>query len=399
MSSVGTIDTTLKANTKKYDSRINKSRTYTQAFASSLKNVSIGAAAFGVSVAATYKTIESFVTSAARIGDEIGKGAGRIGISTLEFQSLNFAMEQSGGDSKKLETAFRGMNMAIRRLQDGTPTTIKTFKELGISIADIEGLNSADQFRLIAKSLQNIEDPARRAAIAQELFSRAGADVQLLAQGLSAYEKEFNDLNLEIDSETVSRLEQINDLVNVQSKAWDKLIAEIGVELLPAFKGATDLLISALEKALEIHESIKSSVNEMRGLPDHVKAINGASDAELQRFLDKQAKEEERKKQAPIEAERQGKISEVDKQIEAQKELIQAIKDQGTKLAPLPQALQKGTQAQIGFMAQLDRQNQQAKIDAREQKKISLAEKHLKELEDIRKGLTEQNNEIEVAIL
>jgi hypothetical protein len=90
-------------------------------------------------------------------------------------------------------------------------------------------------------------------------------------------------------------------------------------------------------------------------------------------------------KRSRIDPEFDSIINNLDRQIASQREVVRALREQNNRLAPLPQALQKGTTAQLSFVAQLQRDKQQAKIDAREKKKIDLQEKQLKELEELRR--------------
>jgi hypothetical protein len=419
MATIANLDVNLRARTQKYETNMKNAGKSTRRFSDTTRNAArgtesfqgrltslatkgaIATAAIGVMGAAVNKLVQDY----AKLGDEIGKAAARTQLSTDDLQSLSFAFEQSGGSVQNLETAIKSMSTQYLDLQRGTATSTDLFNRLGITLNDLEGLDVGERFRLIAKSISNIQDPTEKAAVAVKLFGRSGSTILPLIKNLDATEQQFKDLGLTIDQSLLRTAEDLTDKNNILKRSFEKMKAEVGSALTPAAEGFNNILIKVNNTLSSSARGMKEFVRQSRGLPQIVNAINGATDSEFQAFLNRQAQQPDSrivkrrlKVQDPLSE--SGSSFLIDRQINTQKQLIETLKNQNNKLAPLPQALQRGTSAQIGFVAQLQRQNQQAKMEARDKKKIDLAEKHLKELEKIRKQREEEfKDKVEVDIL
>lgn len=414
MATIANLDVNLRAKTQKYETNMKNAGKSTRRFSDTTRDAAKGTESFqakltsfaakglivtGV-IAGIGLGVNKLVQDFAKVGDEIDKAAQRTQISAANFQSLAFAFEQNGGSAANLETSIRSVSTQYLDLQRGTKTSIDLFNRLGLTLRDLQGLSVDDQFRLIAKSVGNIDDPLERAAVATKLFGRSGSTILPLIKNLDETEQRFRDLGLTIDDSAISSAAKLTDLNNELSKSWKKLSSELNTLFSPAIQGLTMLfrdLNLTLSSASRGAVLFARNLSLIPNIPQLQRAIN-LPDENFQRQPPSQIVRKRLKVNDPLSD--SGSSFLIDRQINAQKELIQALKQQSNKLAPLPQALQKGTSAQIGFVAQLQRQNQQAKIDAREKKKIDLAEKHLKELEKIRKQREDEfKDKTEISIL
>jgi hypothetical protein len=348
--------------------------------------------------AAVNRVIQDF----AALADEIGKASKRAQISTDDFQSLGFAMEQSGGSTKQLETAFKTVAAQLYELDRGSTTAADLFKEVKLSAEDLSGLSVGDQFRKIAKGLLNITDLQKRAAVAQKIFGRSGTSLLPLLGNMDELEKRFKKLGLTIDAEAIAAGEQLTDMNNELKRSFEKLASEFVSELLPAIIIITTAL-REMNRSLSTMLSVSGQIVKggfLRQIPligsyldagaRITKAMaeamaGGRLDDIKDKIPDLPESDMGGTKRSRIDPEFDSIINNLDRQIASQREVVRALREQNNRLAPLPQALQKGTTAQLSFVAQLQRDKQQAKIDAREKKKIDLQEKQLKELEELRR--------------
>jgi hypothetical protein len=424
MATIANLDVNLRAKTQKYETNMKNAGKSTRRFSDTTRDAAKGTESFqakltsfaakglivtGV-IAGIGLGVNKLVQDFAKLGDSIGKAAARTQISTDDFQTLSFAFEQSGGSAANLETSIRSMSAQYLELQRGTSNSVDLFNRLGLTLSDLQGLDVADQFRLIARSISNVRDPLERAAIANRIFGRSGSTILPLIANLDQYEQRLRDIGGVISGSAIKDAEDLTDLNNELSRSWDKLTSQLSSMFVPAVRLLTESfreLNSTLAGTLTAGDAVIES-GFLRQIPVVGDFLQGA--LEGNRALSGVASGRGRGNGGVSAVDSIiGAIPSVgapqttaviDRQIEAQKELIRALKDQSNRLAPLPQALQKGTSAQIGFVAQLQRQNQQAKIDAREKKKIDLAEKHLKELEKIRKQREDEfKDKTEISIL
>ncbi len=428
MATIANLDVNLRARTQKYETNMKNAGKSTRRFSDTTRNAARGTESFqakltsfaakglivtGV-IAGIGLGVNKLVQDFAQVGDAIGKAAARTQLSTDDFQTLSFAFEQSGGSAANLETAIKSMSTQYLDLQRGTATSTDLFNRLGITLNDLEGLDVGERFRLIAKSISNIQDPTEKAAVAVKLFGRSGATILPLIQNMDQYEQRLRDINGVISGSSIRDAENLTDLNNELSRSWDKLTSQLSGAFVPAVRVLNEAfrdLNTTLGNTLTAGEAvIKSGLlkqipivgNFLQGALKGAGAISEAASGRGGGVAGGGGKA------SALDA-ILGSIPSVgapqttaiiDKQIAAQKELIATLKQQNNRLAPLPQALQKGTSAQIGFVAQLQRQNQQAKMEARDKKKIDLAEKQLKELEKLRKEQEQRaKGQVEVNIL
>jgi len=420
MATIANLDVNLRAKTQKYETNMKRAGQSTRRFSETTQKAAMGTESFQAKLASFAKKglavtavitglafgINKLVGSFADTGDALAKSAGSAQISTKDFQSLAFAFEKSGSSADGVSSAFEAVGDRFVDLQDGSTTMIALFKRMGLSLADLSGLDTADRFRLIAKSINNIKDPLERVGVASKIFGGTGKDILNVAGNLGTLENEFNNLGLSIDEGALQRASALKDANLALQKSWEKLTSVLGSKFIPVIVDLTEKFAGFLVKVSNSIDKLDIFIQKSLGLksiPQFAGAVGGVSDDEFQRFLSQRGGgsrivRKRLKVNDPLSD--SGSSFLIDRQINAQKELIQALKQQSNKLAPLPQALQKGTSAQIGFVAQLQRQNQQAKIDAREKKKIDLAEKHLKELEKIRKQREDEfKDKTEISIL
>ena len=96
------------------------------------KIIAFGKAAI---VAFAVRQVKGFVDEL----DEIGKSAGKVGVTTDEIQKLRFAAEQTGGSASELDKALERLNNSIGEARQGTGEGKKAFEQLGISLNDNKG--------------------------------------------------------------------------------------------------------------------------------------------------------------------------------------------------------------------------------------------------------------------
>jgi len=197
-----------------------------------LRLVAAGAAALGPLAA----TVRVFT----RAGDELEKMSRRTGLSVEALSELGFAAEQSGADLATLEKGVRTMQRAVNDLGRGLSTQTDAFGDLGLTMADLEGLSPEEQFKLIAERLSQVEDASKRAAIAQQIFGRAGTRLLPLmeagARGIEALQEEARRLGLTISTETAKDAARLTDAFNIVRRVLRITAITVGGALAPALE-------------------------------------------------------------------------------------------------------------------------------------------------------------------
>lgn len=185
---------------------------------------------------------------AANYGDAIRDASIRTGISTETLSGLKFAAEQTGTSFESINTGLIRMSRNALAASEGTGQAARAFETLGVSVKDSAGqLRSQDAILLdVAEAFSKMEDGTRKAALAQQLFGRGGAQmIEFLNQGeegLLAFQQRARELGLEILPGAATAADKFNDSLNELQNAQLGLSNTIGQILLPGLTRVVDVI-------------------------------------------------------------------------------------------------------------------------------------------------------------
>ncbi len=208
-----------------------------KAFGAGVRQLGLRLVAAGV---AALVPLAATVRIFAKAGDELEKMSRRTGLSVEALSELAFAAEQSGADIETLEKGVRTMQRAINDLDRGLSTQVDAFGDLGLAIEDLQGLSPEAQFKLIAERLSQVTDASRRAALAQQIFGRAGTRLLPLmeqgAAGIEQLQQEARRLGLTISTQTAKDAARLTDAFNIVRRVLRITAITIGSALAPALE-------------------------------------------------------------------------------------------------------------------------------------------------------------------
>ena len=209
----------------------------------------------------------------ASMGDSIHKMSARTGIGAAALSELGFAAERSGTNLKTLEKGIQRMQRNIVDAGRGLSTAVDAFDMLGLSVEDLDGLSPEKQFELLADRISKIEDPTRRAAVAQMVFGKAGAAlIPLLSEGAAGMDKlrkKARELGITMSDKDAAAAAKLTDAL---SDVWMSLKA--GAFHIGAALG--DSLTTAAKNVSEFIATMISWVKENQGLIVSVAQLAGA---------------------------------------------------------------------------------------------------------------------------
>jgi hypothetical protein len=162
-----------------------------------LKRIQARMRAFGATVKAVGKKIFALgaalavpliaaAKSFAEMGAEMARMSQRTGASVESLSALGYAAENSGVGMESLETGLKKMQKAVGEASMGNMAAAMSFAKLHIAIGQLRGLSPDKQFELIADRIDQIRDPAQRAAMAMEIFGKSGTELLPLISGGAA---------------------------------------------------------------------------------------------------------------------------------------------------------------------------------------------------------------------
>lgn len=200
------------------------------------------------SVTSAFQRFTSGATSAIDQTNKLSRG---LGISFEQMQQLNLAASLSGASTEQLAQAFRKAQLTIAQAEQGSKTAVTALGNLGISINELAGLSSSQQFQQIARAIAGIDNPARRTAAAVAVFGEEGAKLlpvfQELAQNLRRSESFFDGFTNRLSRIDAGRVEEINNAFSETRTAAQQTAGLILSRLQPALTTAARAVTEFLQ--------------------------------------------------------------------------------------------------------------------------------------------------------
>lgn len=212
-----------------------------------------GVKAIGVGVLVGSAAIAAPILSAGRAfaatGDALEKMSRRTGIGVEALSELGFAAEQSGGGLEVLEKGVRTMQRTINDAERGLSTAVDAFDDLGVSDERLRGLSPEEQFKAIAEAISRVEDPTKRAALAMQIFGRAGTQLLPLmedgADGIEALQAQARRFGLTVSTESAKQAALLTDTLNILWRVVKRVWFEFGAALAPVLIETADIMARA----------------------------------------------------------------------------------------------------------------------------------------------------------
>lgn len=231
---------------EKSTSRLGTAMTKTRTSVVSLKNGLIALGAIAI-----VGKIGRFVTSTLEAQDAVGKLSEQIGISTESLSTLQFAAEQTGPGAEKLAAGLQVMSKRLGEAATGTGQAGDALEQLGLNIDELLALTPDEQFNEIAKALQSIEDPARKNAIASDLFSRANQELVLTLEAVGDGTRDFRGeleqlggvITTEMTQSAAGALDALQKLQEQQGGLANALIASLAPAIETVATTTTNIII------------------------------------------------------------------------------------------------------------------------------------------------------------
>jgi len=208
-----------------------------KAFGDRIRNLGLKIAGLG---AAMLAPLLGAAKAFGSMGDQVAKMAKRTGLSVEALSELRFVASQTGTSLEALETGLRRMQRSIYDAGRGLSTQTDALADLGLKYKDLKGLAPERQFKLLADAISRVEDPTRKAALAQALFGRAGTQLLPMfaqgAKGIETLQKEARRLGLTMSSEDAKAAEDFTDALDALWKVVKMGVFRVGAALAPVLK-------------------------------------------------------------------------------------------------------------------------------------------------------------------
>lgn len=185
--------------------------------------------------------------------DNLYKMSQQAGVSTESLSQLEHAANLSDVSLDQLGTSLAKLNRTAVDAARGSTTAARAFEEIGVAVQDSEGrIRDTEEILLdVADSFARMEDGAGKAATAQALFGRSGAQlIPFLNQGragLEAMKNEAHAFGLTVTEEAGAAAEQFNDnLTRLQAQAKG-LVNKFVESVLPTLVAISERFVGAAQ--------------------------------------------------------------------------------------------------------------------------------------------------------
>lgn len=211
----------------------------------------IGALGFAV----VLRGLKSLVTETITFRDEIAKFSRATGTSVEFLSAIGFAAERSGANVDSMGKAFGRLARNISDAARGLVTPLEAFEVLDINIKNVDGSlkNLEDIFPEIADGFKNLTDDTRKAALAQELFGRAGIElIPLLEEGregIKALTDEAARLGIVFGEEAAIEAEAAADAITGFNTAVTAVSQNIASSALPSLTAMAENITNVIAAA------------------------------------------------------------------------------------------------------------------------------------------------------
>ena len=200
-----------------------------------------GQIAGGVSRAV--RSMLQFGSAAADTIDRTAKLSDQLGFTYGELAGLSLAANLAGADMELVSASVTRANVAIGRAAEGSKTYVDAFTRIGLSLQDLDGLSSAEQFDRIGQAIGQLPAGAEQAAAAVALFGRRGAELLPLfqggAEGIAAARAEAERFGLTLTDAQADNVEAMNDAFTRAQSAIQGVIQQVVAYLAPALEAVT----------------------------------------------------------------------------------------------------------------------------------------------------------------
>jgi hypothetical protein len=182
----------------------------------------------------------------------------KVGISTEALSALKYQAGLAGVEMAGLQTGLVKFSRTAAEAAGGSKAQARAFDAIGVSLKDVQGnLRPTDALlKEVADRFAGYKDGAGKAALAVQLFGRAGADmIPLLNEGAAGFEaarKEAEQFGIIVDSKAAKAAEQFNDNLDRLKTAAMGASNQIMEELLPALVQISDKFVEASKSTDEL---------------------------------------------------------------------------------------------------------------------------------------------------
>ena len=242
-------------------------------FAGAIKaSAAVISAALTAATAAAVATGAAFINAAketAAYGDQVDKMSQKMGnFSKSAYQEWDYILKIAGTDGMSTMTmGMKTFTNQVAEASNGSASALANFEALGISLDDLKNLSQEELFAKTIAGLQDMEAGATRSALATDLFSKSGMQLEPLLNMTSEETAELiqqaNDLGMILSDEGVQAAADFTDSMTTLQGTLTGLKNSIMANVLPGLTDVTNGLAQIFAGDKSGIELVKSGIESV----------------------------------------------------------------------------------------------------------------------------------------
>lgn len=214
----------------------------------------------------SFSALAGMINQAAEAGDAMMKMAEKTGMSVESLSALKYAAALSDVEMEKTQAGVNKLSRAMYDAASGVEKTQAVFKTLGVEYQDSNGKlrDTGEMMIEIGARFAEMEDGATKAALAQKLFGKSGAELIPLLNNLQDLAEEARRVGYIMTQEKAESLEAYNDAIKRIRLGVDALKKEFTAGLAPALTDIADAFMEAREEGWDFDDLVEALGEDLK---------------------------------------------------------------------------------------------------------------------------------------
>lgn len=267
---VGSLAVRLTADTSEFNRRMQQATRSIRSMGRQMRSAVNTAGKYAAAITAAGAAIATHLVrqSLAAI-DRQSKLARQLDTTQASIAGLTRAAELSGIEQSKLEKNIQAYNKRLGEAIDGQGEAKGALDKLGLSARGLAEMPLDEQMALISDRINGLSTSAEKAAVASDLFSRAGLDMINMFEGggesIRAATMEARAFGLAVDDIDARQVEMANDAMSSISATMRGFFNRVAVKLAPIIRGIAEKFREAAIETqgfqAQLDEAVRVGIN------------------------------------------------------------------------------------------------------------------------------------------
>lgn len=225
-----------------------------------------------IAATAVVGSLAVMANKALDFADKIGKMSQSTGLSTETLSRLDYMAKLTGGSFDEMTKGVKTLQRAMYDAERGLATQNDAFDAIGVSVTDNTGkLKDTEVVMMeVAEQFKNMEDGAKKSALAQVLFGRAGLKMipflNMGREGIKLMAEEADALGITMSGKLTAAAERTNDNLTKLRTAAEGVFLRVMEQALPMLEGVTKAMVAWSKDTENVNGALTFLSTLMKGV-------------------------------------------------------------------------------------------------------------------------------------